>query len=70
MKLFAASSYEDYGWVFVETSPGRRLCRDEVKFDTKREDVRVTPGGVVLFYNADTARMLLKRPDLNFRSFA
>ena len=49
------------GWVFAEYSPGQRVLEKMVKFDCRdREDIQVNVHGVVLFYNTDTARMLLK----------
>ena len=49
------------GWVYAEYEPGKRVTKDMVSFDTNREDVQVNVYGVVLFYNTDTAKMLLSK---------
>lgn len=59
MKLYVCGNLEDFGWAFAEFVPGKRVTKDMVTFDTKRQDVRVNPNGVLLFYNFDTARRLL-----------
>lgn len=49
------------GWVFAEHAPGQRITADMVSFDCHdRQDVQVNKYHVVLFYNKDTARALLK----------
>ena len=61
MKFHTTSSHEDYAWVFAEYEPGKRVTKDMVTFDINRMDVRVNVNGVVLFYNRDTAKMLLQK---------
>lgn len=49
------------GWIFAEYAPGQRITADMVSFDCHdRQDVQVNKYRVVLFYNTDTARALLK----------
>ena len=61
MKLQLATNYEDFCWAFAEYEPGKRVTKDMVTFDTEREDVRVNLHGVILFYDFQTARMLLNK---------
>ena len=55
------TSMNPCGWVYAEYEPGKRVTKDMVSFDTNREDVQVNVYGVVLFYNTDTAKMLLSK---------
>jgi hypothetical protein len=48
-------------WVIAEYEPGKRVTKDMITFDTNRRDVHVNKYGVVLFYNTDTALMLLEK---------
>lgn len=48
------------GWVFAEYEPGKRVTADMVSFDCKREDIQVNAHKVVLFYDMNVARLLLK----------
>ena len=61
MKLHVAINHEDLCWVFAEYEPGKRVTKDMVTFDTKRQDVRVNLHGVILFYDSWTARRLLNK---------
>ena len=61
MKYEVITDREFFGWVFAEYEPGKRVIKDLVTFDTNREDVHVNKYGVILFYNSDTARLLLKK---------
>ena len=61
MKYEVTTDREFFGWVFAEYEPGKRVIKDTVTFDTNREDVHVNKYGVILFYNSDTARLLLKK---------
>lgn len=49
-------------WLFAEYEPGKRITADMVSFDLDRADVHVNNHGVVLFYDAMTARTLLRMP--------
>lgn len=60
MKICVNTEYgKHFAWVFIEYEPGKRLTNDMVSFDTNREDVHVNKYGVVLFYDTQTARMLV-----------
>lgn len=62
MKFDVCGNSEDFGWVFAEYEPGKRVTKEMISFDIKgRRDIRVNPNGVVLFYNMNTARRLLKK---------
>ena len=62
MKFDVCGNLEDFGWVFAEYEPGKRVTKEMLSFDIKgRQDVRANIHGVVLFYNTDTARRLLEK---------
>ena len=46
-------------WVIAEYEPGKRVTKDMITFDTKREDVKINCYGVVMFYDMSTAQCLL-----------
>ena len=59
-KLHTSADPDFFGWVFAEKEKGQRITRDMVTIDTNREDVHVNKYGVLLFWNAELARDLLK----------
>jgi hypothetical protein len=62
MKFDVCGNSEDFGWVFAEYEPGKRVTKEMLSFDIKgRQDVRVNIHGVVLFYNMVTALRLLEK---------
>lgn len=62
MRFEICTNYEDFGWVFAEFEPGKRVTEKMVTFQTKlRYNVRVNPHGVVLFESVNTARKLLEK---------
>lgn len=57
--IFFEVSANPFGWVFASLPGGRRVTKDMVKFCTLREDVHVNKYGVVHFYDAELAKLLL-----------
>ena len=49
-------------WLYAEYEPGKRVTQDMVAFNLDRADIHVNNHGVVLFYDAFTARTLLGMP--------
>jgi len=46
-------------WIIAEHTLGKRVTKDMITFDTKREDVKINCYGVVMFYDMSTAQCLL-----------
>ena len=62
MKFDVCGNSEDFGWVFAEYDPGKRVTKEMISFDIKnRQDIRANSNGVVLFYDVYTARRLLEK---------
>ena len=62
MKFDVCGNSEDFGWVFAEYEPGKRVTKEMISFDIKnRQDIRANSNGVVLFYDVYTARRLLEK---------
>ena len=62
MKFDVCGNMEDFGWVFAEYEPGKRVTKEMISFDIKnRQDIRANSNGVVLFYDVYTARRLLEK---------
>ena len=62
MKFDVCGNHEDFGWVFAEYEPGKRVTKEMISFDIKgRQDIRANSYGVVLFYDIITARRLLEK---------
>lgn len=62
MKFDICGNHEDFGWVFAEYEPGKRVTKEMISFDIKnRQDIRANSNGVVLFYDILTARRLLEK---------